>query len=159
MPLPLIGMSPCVTPLSGLSSSWLLLSLSSCRRLPSAGALPLVTPSWASCLVGYCVASPHTATSHLRVPPPLIAPQPLVMPHSVSLPLGIVPHHHHIHNCPCRDTHGIPNVPSCQNHCYCGIPPLHRFARDCCCLCHLNTSISTPLATEALGACPRRCSP
>jgi hypothetical protein len=55
---------------------WLLRCLSSCRRLPSAGAshcgiaFCAFRPSgWLSCLL-----ASHAATSHLPAPPPLIAP-------------------------------------------------------------------------------------
>jgi hypothetical protein len=47
----------------------------------------LVVASPPSCLAGYCIASPHAATSHLTVPPPLITPLPIIMPLSVPLPL------------------------------------------------------------------------
>jgi hypothetical protein len=36
-----------------------------------------------------CITSPHAATSHLRVPSPLITPLPLVMP--LSVPLSLAP--------------------------------------------------------------------
>jgi hypothetical protein len=73
---------PLVTPLPGLSSGWLSRCLSSRRRLPSAGASHcsiVVCASRPSGWLSHLLAS-HASTSHLSVPPPLIAPSPLVTP-------------------------------------------------------------------------------
>ncbi len=88
--------SPCHC-LSCLLSGWLLCHLSSHRHHPSVdisashcnAAFHCAMASRASCLAGYCVASPHTAASHLPTTLPLIALLPLVMP--LSMPLDLAP--------------------------------------------------------------------
>jgi hypothetical protein len=61
---------------------WLSRCLSSCRRLPSAGASHCGIAFCASCPSGWLsrLLASHAATYHLPAPPPLIAPSPLVTP-------------------------------------------------------------------------------
>ncbi len=71
-----------VTPLPGLASGWLSRCLSSRCHLPSAGASHYGIAFRASCPSGWLprLLASHAATSYLLVPPPLIAPSPLVTP-------------------------------------------------------------------------------
>ena len=66
----------------GLASGWLSRCLSSCCRLPSAGASHCGIAFRAFCPSGWLsrFLASHAATSHLSAPPPLIAPSPLVTP-------------------------------------------------------------------------------
>jgi hypothetical protein len=110
MAYPHVAPSPPVLPLSSLLSGWLLHCLPLVWLVV---ALPLLMRAIASChaplhaisscissLDGYCVASPHAATSHLPVPLlsiivllPLVAPWPPVplVQLVVALPLLTLP--------------------------------------------------------------------
>ncbi len=76
-------------PLSRIAVAWLSSHCAITSHSASLGPLVwLIVALPPTCPAGCCIASPHTTTSHLMVPLPIIAPLTLVMPLSMPSPLA-----------------------------------------------------------------------